>query len=678
MVKFYAFQVHEFFGDLVEIETYNVQDGSANHIRKADLYLVSTCAYGEYENVSEFLPLGGEIVVAQVTIHKESLHRLLAVPRNTRALLVNINPRMATETMAFLNRIGVNNIEFEPYYPGISHLPDARVAVTPGETRYVPPQIEEILDIGPRVLSPDTIIEIALKLHFDGMLEQEAFREYASSVVENNYSFQRLFNRSIQLESLFDILQGIVDLGVVGIDEEGIIFTFNKKAEYVTGLQREDALDRKASEVLPWIPFSECCADLREQRELLVKVRDVDISLSVKPIIRCGKPVGAFATMQKFTDEEYKQHKFRMQLMNKGHTTKYSFDDIIGESLPIRRACEVAHRMAASSAPVLITGESGTGKELFAHAIHEASVRHGYPFVAINCAAIPDNLLESELFGYEDGAFTGAKKGGKMGFFEFAHKGTLFLDEIEGMSPLLQLKLLRVIQEKEVLRVGGSRVISVDVRIITATNEDLMELVKNGGFRKDLYYRLGVLPIELPPLRDRGDDVLLLLEHLKQQVGTQFALSQAAQNILLAHRWDGNIRELRNCVEYLAYMQNQLVEPDDLPPGICCQQAADAPPPSIPMQETMLLLQQTAGSKLDTCLFLLARLASAAHEGHPTGRKSLAEEATRAGYFCSEQEVRTLLTRLEKLGLVAIYRGRGGSRITRLGESLISAFPVNG
>ncbi len=672
-VALYAQQVCTFFEPFIEVSTYNVQDGSTSRIQKADLYIISTCAYEGYKDVEEYLPLGGEVVITQVTIHKESLHKLLEVPRNTTAMLVNINPRMATETMAYLNKIGVNNIDFVPCYPGIAEQPSCKLAVTPGERRYVPDHVEEIIDIGPRVLSPETIAEIALKLRLEHLLETQEYRSYADSVVNNDYTFRRVFNRSIQLQSLFEILQDILDVGVIGIDDQGFVFTFNQKAEYVTGLKSQEVLDRKASEMLPYIQFKECCSSKTKSSPRLIKIGDVDVNMTITPVVRQGILIGAFALVQRFSDAEYKQHQLRLQLLNKGHRTKYTFADIVGESPAIQKACSVAKRMAASNGSILITGESGTGKELFAHAIHAASRRANYPFVAINCAAIPDSLLESELFGYEDGAFTGAKKGGKMGYFEFAHKGTLFLDEIEGMSQLLQLKLLRVIQEKEVLRVGGNRVIHVDVRIVAASNQNLFEMVKRGEFRKDLYYRVAVLPVELPPLRQRGNDVLLLFHTIQEQIGSNFVLSGQAQQLFLQHPWEGNIRELGNCVEYLACLGKQQIQLDDLPPGMLVSHQPKPQPTQLTQQQSQLLHQylQIAGSNREEYGFVLNALYRANQTNQRLGRKSLSTAAMEAGIPLSEQEVRSVLTRLEELGLLKVSRGRSGSKITKDGEQVL-------
>ena len=241
---------------------------------------------------------------------------------------------------------------------------------------------------------------------------------------------------------------------------------------------------------------------------------------------------------------------------------------MIGQSAAIRRTKETLTRMANSESPILLIGETGTGKELFAHAVHRASRRAAGPFLAINVAAFPENLLESELFGYEEGAFTGAKKGGRPGLFELAHRGTLFLDEVEGMSPALQIKLLRTLQEREVMRVGGNSIIHVDVRIVAATNEALERKVREGTFRRDLYYRLNTLPVVIPPLTERGDDMFLLMDQFRRELNGDFRLTEPVQDFFRRHTWPGNIRELRNVVEYFIYTDHRDITMEDLPPTL--------------------------------------------------------------------------------------------------------------
>lgn len=399
----------------------------------------------------------------------------------------------------------------------------------------------------------------------------------------------------------------------------------------------------------------------------------MDLNYSISPVIRGSEYMGSFATIQRFTEEETKQHNLRIQLLNKGHKAKYEFQDIIGNSEPIMRSKSIAEKMARTNSSVLITGESGTGKELFAQAIHNSSARKEYPFIAINCAAMPDNLLESELFGYEDGAFTGARKGGKLGLFEFAHKGTIFLDEVEGMSPALQIKLLRVIQEGEVMRVGGNKIITVDVRIIAASNESLDELVSSGTFRKDLYYRLNTLPVQLPPLRERGDDIMLLFGVFKKSFGGRFELSADAKKAFMTHSWNGNIRELRNYVEYLAFLDKETIECEDLPQSFhsCISKSSMALPGTGASYDKELLLR-IAGNKIDDYLFVLKCLNEAYLKHETAGRNSIAEMAEKNGIYLSQQEVRDILNKLDGLSLIKISKGRGGSKINSKGLSVFA------
>ncbi|AHM56891.1 putative sigma-54-dependent transcriptional regulator YgeV [Peptoclostridium acidaminophilum DSM 3953] len=247
------------------------------------------------------------------------------------------------------------------------------------------------------------------------------------------------------------------------------------------------------------------------------------------------------------------------------------FESIIGSSEPLSNAIEQAKVASRSASSVLITGESGTGKELFARAIHSASSRNSHPFIAINCAAIPEALLESELFGYEEGAFTGAKKGGKLGKFELADKGTLFLDEIGDMSLHLQAKLLRVLQEKKIDKIGSSSSTPVDVRILSATNRNLEEMVEKREFREDLYYRLNVIPIRVPPLRERMEDIPELLMSIARECSQNLGksvegFSDSVMDIVMAYEWPGNVRELQNVIEYCINMtKTGVIVPEDLP-----------------------------------------------------------------------------------------------------------------
>ena len=280
-----------------------------------------------------------------------------------------------------------------------------------------------------------------------------------------------------------------------------------------------------------------------------------EVIVNVAPVIIDGVLKGSVAVIHDVSEIEHLTRELNRVKQRVRHLeSKYTFEDIVGKSRRMIIAKEQARRAADTPATVLLQGESGTGKELFAHAIHHASKRKNRQFIRINCSALVDTLLESELFGYEGGAFTGAKKTGKKGLFEEANYGTIFLDEIGVMSLNLQARLLRVLQEKEIIRVGGSNTINVDVRIISATNIDLKNAVKEGRFREDLYYRLYVIPIYIPPLRERKEDISLLVNNLIRKFNQDFGrningILPDALDLLLNYNWPGNIRELENVLE---------------------------------------------------------------------------------------------------------------------------------
>ena len=668
-VALYAQQVRTFFGEELEIQTYSVQAGQTRNILAADAYLVSTCAFSD-RDIDQLLPAGSNVVISEVHITRKGLSQLMGIPRNTPALLVNINQAMVTETAAMLNQLGVTNIQFIPYYPGAPEPPRVSCAITTGEKRYVPEWVEQVIDLGPRLLSGNTFIALAYHLKMESILTNPEFQAYLSSLAERSYGIEQMIQRSVQIQSLANLFQQTQDAGVIGVDANGSVFFCSPKAAELLETSVERFLGQTAQEVLSVFPFAECFANRKTIHNRSVEFQGLRLIVTIQPFYQKRNLAGCFCMFQQHQDRE--KQKSGRQSQSMGHVTKYTFDSIIGESQVMLNAKALAKKMAASKAAVLITGESGTGKELFAHAIHAASSRAQYPFVAINCAAIPDSLLESQLFGYEEGAFTGAKKSGHIGFFEIARKGTLFLDEIEAMSPMLQAKLLRVIQEKEIVRLGGVDVINVDFRIIAASNEDLPTIVREGGFRKDLFYRLNVLPLQLPPLRDRGMDIQLLFEHIRRTIQGEFTLSQQALQILLNHPWDGNIRELRNCVEYLACLEKAVIEPEDLPFGIQCA-PAKRNEPSLPepaaspqREKAVAQLRRCAGGNLEKYRFLLRQLSV-----NPSmGRKALARLAAEDGLLLTEQSIRTIMGHLEELGIVEIQRGRSGTHLTALGREV--------
>ena len=354
-----------------------------------------------------------------------------------------------------------------------------------------------------------------------------------------------------------EMYQAVLDFthdAILAIDENGRIQVLNPPAERIMGCRAADSVGQPVEAVLPNTLLPDVLESGEKQLDQIMQIHQTLCNTNRIPILVDGQRRGVVATFQDVKQLQNSEQKIRLKLHEKGLVAKYAFNDILGDSPAIRSTIQIARSYAASRASVLILGETGTGKELFAQSIHNASDRRDGPFVAINCAAVSNSLLESELFGYEAGSFTGASRGGREGVFELAHGGTLFLDEIGEIPRETQVELLRVLQEKEIRRVGGSRVIPVDVRIIAATNKDLLQETVEGRFREDLYYRLDVLGLKLPPLRERGDDVKILGLHLFRQLpGGKDPIMQSQFLYLLEqvgpYQWYGNIRELQNFVE---------------------------------------------------------------------------------------------------------------------------------
>ncbi len=664
--EFYQKLLRQLFGDFANIYGYSIEDRTVMSLGTCDLYLTSCTSYDDRRNewANSVILSVSPIVKSQVTFTKKALNMLTQYPKGTRAMLVNQSLHMAMETISQLYHLGVNNIEFEPVYPGMENIPQLDLAIAPGEVRYVKGDVKEVVDLGPRVFTANTVSEIALRLGNPEFLKSKKFKDYVDSLAIGDYSLSKLSYHNLTLENKLELIINSMEEGIVVVDEQDRVTDINQAALDFLQVLRWDVMDCFAGIVLPYIPFSLCRQAKGSLKPQLIRVGEVNLSLTLTPMRERGQYLGAFATIQKFEDAETKQHNLRMQMLKKGHHAKYTFEDIVGESSALLKACKIACKMAKTKASVLIIGESGTGKELFAHAIHNTSPRREGPFIAVNCAALTESLLESELFGYEEGAFTGAKKGGMAGLFEYAHRGSIFLDEIENMSSALQSKLLRVVQEKEVTRVGGREPIVVDVRIIAATNKDLHELVQAGDFRMDLYYRLSAMPILVPPLRERGEDIFLLMDYFKRQMNATFSLSSPVREAFLTHDWEGNVRELRNYVEYFVHLDIDHVQPEDLPVAFTRVNAVTVPP---------AVAQDTFHSSLDSdpvAAHVLGVLACFPL-GRTAGRRSLVQACGQQGLEFTEYQVRAALKRLGEMGYVQQKKGRGGSRITPLGRQMI-------
>lgn len=369
----------------------------------------------------------------------------------------------------------------------------------------------------------------------------------------------------IILDSLYD--------GILIIDSEGIVRYINPAYTRITKVKEEDIIGKKLSDVRKGSYLTEVIKSGKLQLNVHRKMDEVEYIVNMVPIYgKKNKVLGGISLLNELNDvykltEKLNLSKIIIQNL-KEHVKslgsgKYNFDDIIAVDKKSVEIKEFAKRIALTDSNVLITGESGTGKELYASAIHNFSLRKDFPFIPVNCASFEKSLIESELFGYEEGTFTGAKKNGKTGLFQLANGGVLFLDEIGELEYGLQGKLLRVLQEKSIRKIGGSKEIPIDVRLICATNKDLFKLMEEGKFRRDLYYRIAIIPLTIPPLRGRKDDIPALankfISDLSQKYKKDMFLSQEAIQLLKEYEWCGNIRELKNIIEFTFNMREEKV-----------------------------------------------------------------------------------------------------------------------
>lgn len=401
---------------------------------------------------------------------------------------------------------------------------------------------------------------------------------------------ERLRNELEEEREKKKILKVVLDMaydGIVIVDIKGNIDFISKPYADFLGVNEQEVVGRAVAQVIENTRMDVVVKTGKGEEAQLQKIGNRSILANREPIIVDGEVKGAVGKVlfknvrelnhlyKKFGNVQKELENYKEEIARQ-YSAKYSFSDIIGNDSKILEAKEIAKKAGQTDSSVLITGESGTGKELFAHAIHKVSTRVYGRFIKVNCAAIPSDLLESELFGYERGAFTGANKEGKLGKFELADGGTIFLDEIGDMPLHMQVKLLRVLQEREVERVGGVSPRDVDIRIIAATNQNLEKMVNEGRFRADLYYRLNVVTIKIPPLRERKDDIMLLSDYLSKKVAKKFdraecIISPKAMEYLKNYEWKGNVRQLENIIERAFNVMNvgdRRLLPEHLPKEI--------------------------------------------------------------------------------------------------------------
>lgn len=659
----YADRLRSLFGSCVEVVSYALEKGIAAPIQ-ADVALIS--AHSIYGYVEEKLAQCQYLMIADLTLYQEAVDQLRALPRGSRAMLVNSTMEMAVETIRLIHNAGIKHIEMTPFYPGIAVVPDVPIAITPGEFDLVPPDVPQIVDLKDRTLSMHTVINLAAKLEMTDILQSPQVQTYAARLATKDSGIGDLIDRMQEQKKKLELVMEVFDGGVISLSGYGIISFLNPVAEVLLDTHPA-AVGQPLVTLLPELKDIQFRKLMAPVKDIIIERRGQMVDVSVYPL-GAAAASGEFILMLKTIEDMEEGHeRMRRQIKARGFNAKYSFSSIKTQSPKMLSLMESAKKMAASSSSIVIHGQSGTGKELFAQAIHNASPRREYPFIAINCASIPESLLESELFGYSEGAFTGAKKGGKKGYFELANQGTLFLDEIGEMDLNLQARILRVLQEKEITRVGGDRVFSIDVRVISASNKRLLQMVRRNLFREDLYYRLNVLSLEIPPLKERREDIPLLLEEFQTELHTNVQFTPQAVGFLQAYPWNGNVRELRNFAERVSYLGHSQVTAEDARALLDCEDEELGGAGSDTEEQLMYL----EPDRRREYLAILAVLDHNGRLGLHQGRMEISRSLAARGVSMTETQVRTALQSLQRYGCVHIWPGRRGTELTADGKEIL-------
>ncbi|WP_134685711.1 sigma-54 interaction domain-containing protein [Brevibacillus migulae] len=666
----FARNLRTYFGSQIDIYPFLENDPI-----KEDLLNLVGLVLVSQEDLLEGLPRRKEsipILVARRNIEMIKLVPLMDLNAGTTCLFVQNDWITAVESIEFLQRLGFAHLEFVPYAPGMklseAQMRSIDVAITHGWPELVPPTIEQVINLDNRPIDLTTIFDIAQ--HFRLSVDKAHFytADFFRDFVQLGRNLSISVNNEKQLKKKLESILNAVHEGIIGIDDENRITFFNEDAGKILRVDPAECVGKTLQEAVPEFASHDVLYSHGEVTNHLLQTRHQFLLVTKIPMMLEDKWLGEVVTFQDVTKVQQLEQEIRRKSVQLGLTAKYDFHHIIGASDAILSSKKVACKLANSDYTVLITGENGTGKEVFAQAIHQNSSRRDMPFVPVNFAGLTESLAESELFGYEEGAFTGAKKGGKVGLFELAHNGTIFLDEI-GDAPLsIQAALLRVLQERQVMRVGGNRVIPVNVRVIAATNRNLREMVQKGTFREDLYYRLEVLPLHVPALRERRGDILLLIDHFLELKHRKLILSDEVKDILLHYSWPGNIRELENVAHYLTVIvEGNQVELRHLPERLRNGSIGDSQTEENREMEQLMMLLHRHGTQ-EEYADILEKLWICSKREERIGRGTLNAMLTRP---LTEAQIRTRLDALKRHGFISVGLKKQGMQITALGIEVL-------
>ena len=659
LARFVATTIEEVFKDYAFVENYFLDELPDNFKIMADAHVLSdnsviTPAKNHLANFDTLTILTRDINSNEIKVLDE-------LPADTDVLVVNDTYQTSVETIYALYSLKVCHLNLFPFNPEEDNMTvysGFSVAITQGEAHLVPPFISNTIDIGPREVSASTLVKLIDILSLDTDVIHRNLIRHIKSYFDTSLGFHDAYLNNYLKTTVFNKFMNESESATIIINDEYDIIFVNEKAEteilapFYAG--KPDNGHRQKLSLKNTELFYALSDDYRNKSTV---IRGEKYFISKEPIAVMDEILGYYITIQSERDVRDVEQTARKKLSGDGLTAKYHFADIVHGSEVMDVCISTAKTAARTEHTILITGESGVGKELIAQSIHNYSRRSGAPFVAINCAALPETLLESELFGYESGAFTGARRTGKIGLFEQAAGGSIFLDEIGDISFQMQLSLLRVLQEKQIMRIGGNSMISVDTRVIAATNKNLSEEVKKGNFRKDLFFRLNVITVNIPPLMQRSDDILPLMLHF---LGDSFKrLSDDDKNLLKQHPWPGNVRELESVA---TYFETFGALPDYLHNGErAVFDASDAPAFDSENIRRQILDIISSGTQLS----------------HGVGRSVLSDSLKERGIHIGDKNLRSILSEMNDNGLITIERGRIGMRITSKGYQTLKILGYN-
>lgn len=584
-------------------------------------------------------------IVVKRSIRHNFIDKLIKIKKGEKVLLVNDHKESCEIAIKQLKNQGIDHIQYFPYYPGIESYEKTNIAVTPGESQLVPKEIEEVIDIQSRQMDITSITEILIKLNMVDKYGDLLSSYFYRNIVEISKKYINMAHESTKLKNMLTSILDNQREGIIYTNSTNQVLVLNEKAVQFLNIDRNNIISKDIYNVFD---------DLKND---IVKINNQELLISKQKIGNDGNYVGNMIVISQVDNIHKIDEELRKKKKNIKNSSKYTFDNIIGNCKNTLESIKLSKKISKTNSTVLIQGETGTGKEVLAQAIHNESERRDYPFIAVNFAALSENLIESELFGYEEGAFTGAKKGGKEGLFKKAHKGTIFLDEI-GDAPLnLQARLLRVLQEREITPVGSTDVIPVDIRIIAATNKNLLEEVRNKDFREDLYYRLNVMPIYTIPLRDRREDISLTLNYYISKFNKHYDIEKFFEEdvikVLEDYNWPGNVRELINIVEYLSSIKedNLKIEVSDLPKYIL---------DNINIKSDKY---KTEDDLTEDELWVLKTI----YKYDSIGRRTLSMISYEEGIDLGEGKLRRIINILKEKEYIDVNKGLNGTKITNNG-----------